>query len=1141
MRRLPALLRDAFLLLGLLALLSLALPSAALSPLVPPAQADDPPSPEPTPRPEGPGVPGGKPETPPLHKVYVPYKDLQKVFEKEGQGVFVPYAEFRALWEKAYRMPDDPTRPPVPAAVRSASYVGVAEAESVRFTASLELEVLAKGWQRLALNFGGVGIEQATIAGQPALLVPTEKGYDLLLEGEGRRTLDLVFRAGAPPQGDTYVADLALPPVPLARLSLRVPGADTDVQVTPRLAGSTGKTADGATELLAFLGPVSNVKLTWRRRPDEGPKVDPLVFGTEATDVLVDRGVVRTEFLGTLSILRAPLERLTLVVPADAVVLYVEGPGLRTWERNAAGDRIALALREPVKERWEFKVGLERALKTLPAEVPLPLVSIEGLERETGFLRLRAAEGVKVDPKATPGLVQADLSELPDPLKGAVPGKAFGWRHPGRPGAVTAAVEALAPRVTALVGNRVGLKPEGIDVRATAQVTVERAGVFGVVFDLPADLEVTDVALEGAELDDWGRQVVDGQPALRVTFRDRLLGTATVTVAGRRALAVPEEEGKEATLEVPILRLRAADHVRGYLAVHADPALDRREVETSRKGLTVLETGAAGVIEPPALPDPSLPLGARFEHREGAVAYALVLKRKAATVQGFVETRLTLEPDRSRIELKLRWLVQFRGVDTFRFRGPLDLAKRVHVDPGPQQAGMDLLDPVPEDKPEGAPESWTPTRGTWTLRLSAPRQGWVEVPMVVDDKPETALAAGAAREVALPVFVPMGADGKPLSNLTLHAAVQRDPLLEVATSQVEKGEEIDPRELEGRTGLLRPDTFLAFRSYDPEHVVRLTLTKHEYEPVAQVVVSHTHLNTVVPPEGEATTEAFLVVRNNDRQFLEVRLPEGASLIAVNVDGKPESPRRGEDGSVRIPLLANLRKDQAFVVAFVYKHSVARSGALFETVRLAAPEVAQVTSDLLTWRVFAPEERTYTGFGGDVERAASGGSWALSLLQNVSGLLGRTPRGQPLDLKRMIADAERGSPFKVPAVGTEFLFTNRTGRGEVTLTSAPPTAFLFLRLALLAGAFVGLRVLLRVARGLGLGALATFLTVALALLLLLVPAGPGLSALLTSVFLGVLLSASVSFLAWVARGRSQAAARTTPTPPAAAPQGAGGAA
>lgn len=450
---------------------------------------------------------------------------------------------------------------------------------------------------------------------------------------------------------------------------------------------------------------------------------------------------------------------------------------------------------------------------------------------------------------------------------------------------------------------------------------------------------------------------------------------------------------------------------------------------------------------------------------------------------------------------------------------------------------MSLLDPEPEPKPDGAPDTWKAVRGTWTLKLAAPRQGWVEAPLMVDDKPETPLSAGASRSVALPVFVPLGPDRRPLPNITLHAAVTRDPLLEVAVEKVQQGEEIDPRELEGRTTLLVPDTFLAFRSYDPEHAVALLVTKHEYEPVAEVVVSHMHLNTTVPAVGRAKTEAFLVVRNNDRQYLDLRLPKDANLRAVYVDGKAESPRRGEDGTVRVPLLGNLRKDQAFLVAFAYDHEVERSGAFFERVTLVSPEAFPVESDLLTWRVFVPKEREYTGFGGEVVRVDAGRSWALSLLRDLTSLMKRAPQGQPLDLGRMIDDLERGSPLKVQGDGQAFLFSNRSGKGSVSITSAPTTGFLLLKLALVVGGFLGARVLVRVARRLGYGVLHAFLVPALALLLLLVPAGPGWAALLTAVLVGVLLSGAASFLAWVGRRREAGPSQPATPPPAPAAGGA----
>ena len=53
-------------------------------------------------------------------------------------------------------------------------------------------------------------------------------------------------------------------------------------------------------------------------------------------------------------------------MPKEAVVLFVNGPGIRTWTRNEAGDRIVVALRAPVREKYALQVGLERALPPPP-------------------------------------------------------------------------------------------------------------------------------------------------------------------------------------------------------------------------------------------------------------------------------------------------------------------------------------------------------------------------------------------------------------------------------------------------------------------------------------------------------------------------------------------------------------------------------------------------------------------------------------------------------------------------------------------------------------------------------------------------------------------------------------------------------
>ncbi len=1078
---------------------------------------------EPAPAPEEPkGDEGDEGESgtegdgkPKVHKLYVPFKDLKDVFEKEGEGVFLPYDQFRKLWDRAYRVVPDNSTPPVAAAVRSAKYTGVATGEMIRFEAEVDVEVLAKGWQRVPLNFRGIGVEAATIDGEPALLVPTKEGYDLLLENPGRRTVDLVLRAGAPAKGDTHAAEFSLPPVPLARLSVEVPGGDTEVSITPRLASSTRVTATGKTELLAFLGPVSNVKLEWRRKPDDGPTIDPLVFASERVMVRVDRGVVRTTFRADLSILRAPLATFDVVVPDDAVVLYVQGDGIRTWVRSPANDKITVELREAAKEKYTVEIGLERPLPPTPVTITAPLAALDGMERESGFLRVQAAEGVKVEPRATPGLIQVDMQEMPKDLQAKLAGRAFSYRFPARPGEMTMQVDALEPRITAQVGNRVGIRPESLEVRTIANVRVERAGIFGVDFDLPAGLEITNLKVHGVDLDDYAQ--VDG--TLRVTFRDRLLGATTITIDGRMRIAVPEEEGKGLDQEIPLPVLRGATHVRGYVAVHIESSLDRREIK--KEGLTPLDSAAAAAVEPPPLQptgEGPLPLVYRFEHREGALALTLGLERKDPTITASVATTARLEPDRTKLGATITYTVSFRGVDTFRFAAPLSLGERVHLG----TTGMQLLDPVEEDRPEGAPDDWTP-RGIWTVKLPAPRTGTIVVPLVIDDLPEDTLESGATRAVALPSFVPLDVGSEPLPNTVFFAAIQREALLRVDPDPdvVDKIEEIDARELPAH--LRDPQTFLAFRSYDPEYRLGVRVTKHDYEEVAALVVSHMHLDTVVPIEGRATTDAYLTVRNNNVQFLELSLPRDAKLRAVRVAGTAETPRRGENGTVLIRLDTGRGKDEAFLVELVFDHEVERSGAMFETLTIASPEPMAAKSDILTWRVFVPIDREYTSFAGSVARIDAPRSWAGDLLATMSGAFATRPAGKRTDLNRLMHGYQ--SPFQTRHDGREFLFHGRVGTGTVEITGASPTFFAFWKFMWCIIAFVGAWLLAKSGAKFGFTPGYAFIAIVLVLLALLIPAGPGTAQVLSTMLYAVILAAVIhAALWWHKRRTAQRAAR-----------------
>ena len=270
---------------------------------------------------------------------------------------------------------------------------------------------------------------------------------------------------------------------------------------------------------------------------------------------------------------------------------------------------------------------------------------------------------------------------------------------------------------------------------------------------------------------------------------------------------------------------------------------------------------------------------------------------------------------------------------------------------------------------------------------------------------------------------------------------------------------------------------------------------------------------------EPTPATRIAYGDDPLHFGELRLPEGASIRGVRVADRTASPRVGENGTVLIPLLSDQQKDQAFLVALYYDHDVERSGAAFEDVRLQTPEPIDANADILTWRVMMPDERQYTSFGGSVERVDGHRSWAVRLLEGLGGVL-VSKADKPTNVHQLIASYV--SPFtKRKHKRPYFEFQGRIGAGSVEITSTSKSFFLFWKLIWFVLAFVLARFALRMASSTGVGIGAVYGVFVLALLALLIPAGPGASQVYTAMLMGVLVSGLFSFLGWMSAGRDEA--------------------
>ncbi|MHC5040589.1 MAG: hypothetical protein ACYTHM_25030, partial [Planctomycetota bacterium] len=273
------------------------------------------------------GEEGGEKEAPVVrpdeNTIYIPYKDLEKVFEKSGRGVFLPYEKFLELWRKS-RPPvlEGKEEPPLPAAITSAAYVGTVKEKTASFKASFEVEVFKKGWTEVPFPFGNLAISEVKPVEKGTVLAPGRKGsYALIVKAPGTYHLDVDFRVKVDEAKGVKTFRFNTPAASLARFTVILPGKNLKIDLKPNLAASKTPEGADATKVFAFLGPSRQVELTWRPEAERLGERKPLLHPNVLTHVRVEENVMEVSTKVTYKILQAPADRFRIAIPRDFLLI----------------------------------------------------------------------------------------------------------------------------------------------------------------------------------------------------------------------------------------------------------------------------------------------------------------------------------------------------------------------------------------------------------------------------------------------------------------------------------------------------------------------------------------------------------------------------------------------------------------------------------------------------------------------------------------------------------------------------------------------------------------------------------------------------------------------------------------------------
>ena len=111
-----------------------------------------------------------------------------------------------------------------------------------------------------------------------------------------------------------------------------------------------------------------------------------------------------------------------------------------------------------------------------------------------------------------------------------------------------------------------------------------------------------------------------------------------------------------------------------------------------------------------------------------------------------------------------------------------------------------------------------------------------------------------------------------------------------------------------------------FRSGDPAtRALTLNIVRYTQQVVLLANVEEARYRVLLSNDGKSLVQARYAIRNNQRNFVKIALPAGATVWSAALSGKPVKPGQAPDGSLLVPLEKARGGEEApeFVVEIVY--------------------------------------------------------------------------------------------------------------------------------------------------------------------------------------------------------------------------------
>jgi len=274
---------------------------------------------------------------------------------------------------------------------------------------------LRDGLVEVPLVEGATLVSARSPAGPVALKLRDET-HSVLLGRKGPFSLTLEFVTPVLQQPGRALATLPRPLALATGLKIDIPRPEADVRLEGGLL-TARQALDGRTTIEAILQPEGAARLSWTVREAARPTTtrEARWLSHVHTLATISEGDMRLAVLLDITTLVGEPAAFAVTLPEGFEVNGASGASLQASDTE--NGRLLLRLADTSRRRHQFLVTLERAVDGGWNQVQVPLLSVEGAQRETGEVAVEGIGTLELETHEQGTLKRMDVREAGAPLR----------------------------------------------------------------------------------------------------------------------------------------------------------------------------------------------------------------------------------------------------------------------------------------------------------------------------------------------------------------------------------------------------------------------------------------------------------------------------------------------------------------------------------------------------------------------------------------------------------------------------------------------------------------------------------------------------------------------------------------------------